>query len=225
MKGTHRVAATCRTDQGRGQTATEVRALSGNQTRVSQDRRPMLLTAEPNRPGLLVVNELQLALQWPTGWGWISQGGAAASPQSPGKEQYGHRPAWQQLSKSSERPPNPECPDTVPVQSALPLPEPKVSGCGCGCFSLCPGCAVEPPGSVTRGRRSQLRPLPSCRPWAPSPVSRLRNPTRIESVSLVIWSSQAAFLLQFVCVIVVIPVWSWETVCVASVHSAAILES
>nr|KAF6450526.1 hypothetical protein HJG59_008398 [Molossus molossus] len=42
VKGTHRVAATRTTDQGRGQTATEVRALSGNRTRVSQDRRPML---------------------------------------------------------------------------------------------------------------------------------------------------------------------------------------
>nr|KAF6450532.1 hypothetical protein HJG59_008400 [Molossus molossus] len=41
-KGTHRVATTCTTNQGRGQTATEVRALSGNRTRVSPDRRPVL---------------------------------------------------------------------------------------------------------------------------------------------------------------------------------------
>nr|KAF6500931.1 hypothetical protein HJG59_007956 [Molossus molossus] len=42
VKGTHRVAATRTTDQGWGQTATEVHALSGNRTRVSQDRRPTL---------------------------------------------------------------------------------------------------------------------------------------------------------------------------------------
>ncbi|XP_036099639.1 rab-like protein 3 isoform X3 [Molossus molossus] len=35
-------------------------------------------------------------------------------------------PAWPPLIKISERPPNPECPHTVPVQSALPLPEPKI---------------------------------------------------------------------------------------------------
>ncbi|KAM7045107.1 phospholipid-transporting ATPase IG isoform 2-T2 [Molossus nigricans] len=58
----------------------------------------------------------------------IPSGEAAASPQNTGKEQYGHRPAWLQLSKSSECPPNPECPHTVPVQSALPLPEPKCAG-------------------------------------------------------------------------------------------------
>nr|KAF6407220.1 hypothetical protein HJG59_009895 [Molossus molossus] len=41
-EGTHRVAATHTTDQSQGQTATEVHALSGNRTRVSQDRRPTL---------------------------------------------------------------------------------------------------------------------------------------------------------------------------------------
>nr|KAF6480905.1 hypothetical protein HJG59_010699 [Molossus molossus] len=38
-KGTHRVAATRTTNQGWGQTATEVRALSGNRNGVSPDRR------------------------------------------------------------------------------------------------------------------------------------------------------------------------------------------
>ncbi|KAM7086202.1 6-pyruvoyl tetrahydrobiopterin synthase isoform 3-T3 [Molossus nigricans] len=42
VKGTHRVAAPRTTNQGRGQTATEVRALSGNRTRVSPDRRRTL---------------------------------------------------------------------------------------------------------------------------------------------------------------------------------------
>nr|KAF6425188.1 hypothetical protein HJG59_009236 [Molossus molossus] len=43
-EGTHRVAATRTTNQGRGQTATKVHALSGNRTRVSPDRR---LTLQP----------------------------------------------------------------------------------------------------------------------------------------------------------------------------------
>nr|KAF6450427.1 hypothetical protein HJG59_008321 [Molossus molossus] len=54
VKGTHRVAATCTTNQGRGQTATEVHALSRNRTRASPDRR-WTLTAEPNRPGRVHV--------------------------------------------------------------------------------------------------------------------------------------------------------------------------
>nr|KAF6413560.1 hypothetical protein HJG59_009763 [Molossus molossus] len=41
-EGTHRVAATRTTNQGRGCTATEICALSGNRTRVSLYRRPTL---------------------------------------------------------------------------------------------------------------------------------------------------------------------------------------
>nr|KAF6444277.1 hypothetical protein HJG59_008577 [Molossus molossus] len=41
-EGTHRVVATLMTNQGQGQTATKVRALSGNQTRVCLYRRPTL---------------------------------------------------------------------------------------------------------------------------------------------------------------------------------------
>nr|KAF6416205.1 hypothetical protein HJG59_009485 [Molossus molossus] len=42
VKETHRVAATRTTNQGRGQTATEVHALSGNRTQVSPDCRRTL---------------------------------------------------------------------------------------------------------------------------------------------------------------------------------------
>nr|KAF6433882.1 hypothetical protein HJG59_008932 [Molossus molossus] len=42
-------------NRGQGRTATEVRALSGNRTWDSLVRRPTLLTAEPNQPGLFVL--------------------------------------------------------------------------------------------------------------------------------------------------------------------------
>nr|KAF6437620.1 folate hydrolase 1 [Molossus molossus] len=67
---------------------------------------------------MLVVSEPQLTLQWPTGWGWISEGGAAASPQSPGKEQCGYRPEWLHSAKALSALQTPSVP--TQFQSSVP---------------------------------------------------------------------------------------------------------
>nr|KAF6438043.1 hypothetical protein HJG59_008734 [Molossus molossus] len=122
-----------------------------------------------------------------TGWGWISKGGASSSPQSPGQEQYGHRPAWLPLSKSSE------CPQSVPTQSQCSPPSLcRSPGAWLWLFQPLSQLRWGPPGSVTRGaapaQAAAVRGLPA-------PL-RLRSPTG-SSPCPRLCGLQAAFLLLF----------------------------